>query len=601
MNGLLVLTGAHSELSVIGAFLGTRLITRREVLLQIYGSWAWMLGVGPWTWELDIFSLTNGVRRCSPKGYRTTVLMEIYLMSDTKNTSIIVLDKFIQATRDSGYKGTYSAVAELVDNSLQAGARSIKIRIFTDTNIAEHPIKVAVLDDGCGIDSKTLRQALRFGGSTRFGKRDGLGRYGMGLPNSSLSQARRVDVYSWDQVKGIRHSYLDVGQISKGDLSEVPVPRRRAYPLNGDMVPSKTGTLVIWSECDRLSNKRLSTLEKKLSQSLGRIFRYFIWDGVEILINGREVKALDPLFKNIENGEPESSIFGEPLCYEIMVPGGSGSDSSVGLVEVTFTELPVHLWQSLSNEEKRNRGISNGAGVSIVRAKREIDFGWFFMGRKRRENYDDWWRCEIRFDPILDDAFGITHTKQQIRPQEFLSEILAPDLENMAKALNMRARKAHLQVKTSKQVLESEQTAMKCETLLSPLPKKANNAASKAIIKELTKQDRSLKDDLRPASSGSMVYRIVQANAAETTFYTYAVIGEQFVLSINPTHPFFKKVYESISEKEDTNSRELRKQIDLMLLASARAEAMATTNSELSALRKFRQNWSDILAIFLKR
>ena len=33
-------------------------------------------------------------------------------------------------------------------------------------------------------------------------------------------------------------------------------------------------------------------------------------------------------------------------------------------------------------------------------ANREIDFGWFFMGNKRRENYDDWWRCEVKFEPV---------------------------------------------------------------------------------------------------------------------------------------------------------------------------------------------------------
>jgi hypothetical protein len=36
---------------------------------------------------------------------------------------LVALDKFILATRDSGYKGTGSAIAELVDNSLQAVQR----------------------------------------------------------------------------------------------------------------------------------------------------------------------------------------------------------------------------------------------------------------------------------------------------------------------------------------------------------------------------------------------------------------------------------------------------------------------------------------------
>ena len=41
--------------------------------------------------------------------------------------SIVALQEFIQATRDSGYKGTASAVSELIDNSLQASATAIYI------------------------------------------------------------------------------------------------------------------------------------------------------------------------------------------------------------------------------------------------------------------------------------------------------------------------------------------------------------------------------------------------------------------------------------------------------------------------------------------
>ena len=81
------------------------------------------------------------------------------------------------------------------------------------------------------------------------------------------------------------------------------------------------------------------------------------------------------------------------LVYEV---AAHPADPSVtGIVRVRFSELPVAQWSRLSNEEKRARGITKCAGVSVVRAGREVDYGWFFLGEKRRENYDDWWRCEI--------------------------------------------------------------------------------------------------------------------------------------------------------------------------------------------------------------
>src|SRR5690242_9873813 len=88
------------------------------------------------------------------------------------DTSIIALDRFIQSTRDSGYKGTVSAVAELVDNALEASARRIDIHIRKSA--AGEDFEVSILDDGTGMDAETLAEALRFGGTTRFNSRRGL-------------------------------------------------------------------------------------------------------------------------------------------------------------------------------------------------------------------------------------------------------------------------------------------------------------------------------------------------------------------------------------------------------------------------------------------
>lgn len=55
--------------------------------------------------------------------------------------SIIALDRFIQATRDSGYKGTASAISELVDNSIQAGASRIAISVAAKSVDEERPLR----------------------------------------------------------------------------------------------------------------------------------------------------------------------------------------------------------------------------------------------------------------------------------------------------------------------------------------------------------------------------------------------------------------------------------------------------------------------------
>src|SRR4051812_41025455 len=72
---------------------------------------------------------------------------------------------FLLATRDTGYKSTSLAIAEFIDNSLQAGAKSIDVQVISKSE-SPYPIELRVVDDGSGMTAEVLASALRFGGST---------------------------------------------------------------------------------------------------------------------------------------------------------------------------------------------------------------------------------------------------------------------------------------------------------------------------------------------------------------------------------------------------------------------------------------------------
>jgi len=523
-----------------------------------------------------------------------------------QDCSIIALDRFIQATRDSGYKGTASAISELVDNSIQAGATRIELSVATTTSSDEEKaVEVSVLDNGSGMDPFTLGQALRFGGSTRFGDRSGLGRYGMGLPNASLSQARRLTVYTWQSSSAQGHgharsrrepapqrvymSYLDVDDIVRCEMDEVPRPEIVKNPPA--VCTGLSGTLVMWTQCDRLDNRRVSTIVRKLEAELGRRFRHFLWKGLRITINGDAVIPFDPLYLHTEAEISGAHLFGEELRYEV----GADPDGprTIGWVRVQFSELPVHLWHKFPNDEKRRIGVSKGAGVSIVRAGREVDYGWFFMGSKHRENYDDWWRCEIQFDPVLDEAFGITHTKQQVRPQAHLIEVLTPDLEATARALNSRARKAHLAVKAGERFSEAERLANERDHLLRPLPRSADPNV-KAFMKALERSHPILRRGPKERASR---YTLVEGTVKDTCFFTYAHDGHRLVVVLNPDHPFYRDIYKPLAEGDSPRDQQLRAKLELLLLAAARSEASAKGNHQ--TLARQRLEWSNTLATFL--
>ena len=510
----------------------------------------------------------------------------------SREFSIVAVDKFVQATRDSGYKSTPSAVAELIDNSLQAGATKISVSLTLEKFGGEHPVALSVLDNGSGMDARTLQTALRFGGSTRFNDRVGLGRYGMGLPNSSLSQAKRVTVHSWkSRDEWVISSYLDVDEIASGEITDVPKPKRVRRPASANRYDS--GTLVTWTRCDRLDNRRISTLMRKLLRVLGRQFRHFLWDGVSIRVNDDAVVPIDPLFLHSSALINGASQFAEEFVYEVSV--SPKSRHRTGIVRVRFSELPVAEWSRLSNREKRVRGISKGAGVSVVRGGREVDYGWFFLRGKRRENYDDWWRCEVRFDPVLDEAFGITHTKQQIRPRPHLVEALSSDIKSIARALNARAREAHRAVRVAKRFSASEERAGEKDEMLKPLPTFPRNR-DKRVLDAL---GRRLQLDKADKSAPSMEYRIVPAPLCETAFFNYARDERRLILVINPEHPFYKLVYKPLLSSESPRDRETRSQIDLLLLAAARSEALLEDPEAMKLAERIRDGWSHTLATFL--
>lgn len=525
-------------------------------------------------------------------------------MSKHESCSIIALDRFVQATRDSGYKGTASAISELVDNAIQAKASKISIEIAQAKDGARD-ITVSVTDDGCGMNVFTLRQALRFGGSTRFGDRAGLGRYGMGLPNASLSQARRVTVYSWQSADSrsrqprsrngrrlVYSTYLDVDQIIQNQMAEVPVPHLAAPPT---APTSPSGTIVVWTGCDRLEYRRTSTIVEKLAPELGRRFRHYIWKGVVMQINGERIAAVDPLYLHAQSRISGARLFGTESRYEVRV--NPDDPTTVGIVRVIFSELPVHEWYKLSNDQKRRIGVANGAGVSVVRAGREVDFGWFFMGSKRRENYDDWWRCEIQFDPTLDEAFGITHTKQQIRPQEHLIEALTPDMEATARALNLRVRNAHLAIKAGERFSEAERIAAECESSLPALPKRASRA-DRLAMKEFERMFGILRVHGERASVSSP-YRVIEGTLKSTEFFEQAYDGQRLVVVLNTEHPFYRDVYKPLAAGDSPRDQKLRANIELLLLAVARTKISSTTHSARTRFNKIAKQWSDTLSTYL--
>lgn len=446
---------------------------------------------------------------------------------------LVVSSNFIRAVREAGYLNISTALAELVDNSLQASATEVAITIHRATSDALPEISVE--DNGIGMTKGELEQCLRFGGSSRFDARQSFGRFGMGLPAASLSQARHVEVTAWRN-NGVEHTVaLDVDAIVAG--SEPALVARRGARSTG-----VSGCRVRWVECDRIEYRRLAWLERSLHRDLGRMYRRFIAGGLTITINGASVEVVDPTLRTTKLEGTTAKLAFDELQYELEATGGSTS-----VVTVRFVMLPVHRWHNLDNVTKRRVGIVGGGGVSILRAGREIATGWHLMGGKRRENYDDWWRCEIEFDPSLDEHFGITINKQGIRPSATLREALEPELESIARLLNARVRQAFEDVKFQ--------------------------AAAEKSCRIAAAADPDLPLIASRGRSGSIQYRIGSDALPMTVMFQSQLAQRTLDLTLNADHPAFAALYQPLQGIEGDAASGLRTSIELLLLSFARSAA----------------------------
>jgi hypothetical protein len=99
--------------------------------------------------------------------------------------------RYMEALTSQGY-GFEAAIADLVDNSIDAGAQNVLIHFLRD---GEQLVSLVVVDDGKGMDEDQLDVAMTVGGRRGYDEK-ALGMFGTGLKSASLSHADSVTVVS---------------------------------------------------------------------------------------------------------------------------------------------------------------------------------------------------------------------------------------------------------------------------------------------------------------------------------------------------------------------------------------------------------------------
>src|SRR4030081_2670724 len=95
---------------------------------------------------------------------------------------VVLTGQALRSLRDSGYT-LPAALGEVVDNSLEAEANNIRVRMDEaqeGRSSKRNTHRISVSDDGIGMDDFTLQHYLQLGFSTRYMSKKTIGKYGVG-------------------------------------------------------------------------------------------------------------------------------------------------------------------------------------------------------------------------------------------------------------------------------------------------------------------------------------------------------------------------------------------------------------------------------------
>jgi hypothetical protein len=342
----------------------------------------------------------------------------------------------VGSLRGVGYS-LETAIADILDNSIAAGAKSIEIQ--WEWNDGE-PVGW-ILDDGSGMHADRLVEAMRFGGIGPEAERtaEDLGRFGLGLKTASLSQCRQLTVVSNSSSKVAAFTW-DLDQLRKNGGGWDLIEGDASLPdeILDHLKSKKSGTLVVWRKvdfgrtADRPSYESFLADLQRVDAHLGMVFHRFLAGdarALRITLNGSRVNAWDPFLESDESiiRSPEQHITG---------PGGSK-------VRVRGFVLP-HRDRFSSEIEFEKAGGPDGwtaqQGFYVYRQKRLLSAGgWLGLGGSRAWTRDETSRlARIRIDipNTVDHDWRIDVRKAIARPPDAIRK----PLQRIAEDVRRKAR-----------------------------------------------------------------------------------------------------------------------------------------------------------------
>ena len=528
----------------------------------------------------------------------------------TQRLPLVLTGHALQSLRDSGFS-VATALAEPVDNSIEARANAIRIVLDEgkDPRGRTHVDQIAIVDDGDGMDHETLFHYLQLGFSTRYMSTITIGKYGVGAKLAALNYAKAIDVWSRaDSEDPWLHVSFDLGRTideeKRGEIPAIDPPAPDPIPETlAPLLPSGTGTLVVWSKIDRLEEGRhardVNQLRVDIEKELSRIFRRYLEGGIRIWVNDTKLLPHDPLFLMERTWATEVVLkHHNNVRAKVMTEQEELSvNGSKAYLTVTVypREVVRRRGQGGDDLAKKLRVPENQGSISFVRLNREIAYTnvpkIFPRGVEAADRFIG---IEVSFDPTLDESFGVRNVKRGVEPHGDLRATIRKRLQKYVRDARTELERlwGEAQRESKEHHGEHAQLTEAVRAANRTLPKsraKGPDSAieQEAILDQLAK-DVGIRDqeaEAYKARTRDLPFVVESVEWPGSNFVDVQHLGHQVIIRLNTRHRFYREVWEPLREVAtnssamtvDQMSRAGRRGVEaiaLMLIAYGKAESM---------------------------
>jgi hypothetical protein len=516
----------------------------------------------------------------------------------------ILTSHAMEALRDSGYD-LPAALGEPIDNSLEANANTIHVRLdeASDRHEKKHIHRIVIADDGEGMDEETVQNYLVVGFSTRYMRKDTIGKYGVGAKLAALNFGRRIDVWSRTGPKEPwRHAYFDLDEAMEQENNKevVGIDEPTTDPVPDDLqdlLSKGSGTVVVWSKVDRLEEGRRAAdaneLRLEVEKELSRIFRYFLGDGIRIFINGKSLLPHDPLLlmertwvDNVltehhrvgANPKEDGRAKGDGKA-KAKDTGRKNKDEVLHFPATIIWQEPIPLGAGQAKlritlypkEVTRKRGLGkdklaiklrlpeNEGAISFVRLNREISYTnvprIFPWGVKESDRFIG---IEVAFTPELDSYFGVRNVKRGVEPHgelrkkvhDILKKYLPTARERLDEAWGEVARDTGVQEGEHAPILNAAKDANRT------LPKSRakgpeDEAERQRILGDLARDVGKKTEEEKQAYLDrikTLPFVVESVDFPGTHFIDVQHLDGQVIIRVNSRHRFYRQMWEPIRD-----------------------------------------------------